>query len=301
MGELLRRSACASSPTTAPAWPDAGVMRRALEYARVAAGRGHRAARRGRRPRRPVGTCTRASGRAASASPVVPAEAEDVIVARDLELRAAHRRAGALPAPVDRRRRSTSCGRPRRAGLPVTAEAAPHHFTLTDAVLRGLRPGVQGEPAAAHRRRRRRRPGRPRRRHHRRHRHRPRAAHAGGEGAPVRGGAAGDARARDRARAHDHRAGRAGHPRPARRRSRCSRGGRPRIAGLDATTGGPIAAGRPGQPLRDRPRGTRGWSTPTAWRAGPATRRSPAASSPAGSATPSSRGEPVVIDGEAQR
>ena len=41
-------------------------------------------------------------------------------------------------------------------GLAVTAEAAPHHFSLTDEPLRRVRPGVQGEPAAADEGRRRR-------------------------------------------------------------------------------------------------------------------------------------------------
>ena len=90
------------------------------------------------------------------------------------------------PGPPHRRRSTSSTCRPparvdlvraaKAAGLPVTAEATPHHLTLTDAELRRLRPGLQGQPAAAHRRRRRRREGGARRRHHRRHRHRPRPA-----------------------------------------------------------------------------------------------------------------------------
>ena len=83
-----------------------------------------------------------------------------------------------LPAPVDGRHRSRWCGRPRPAGLPVTAEATPAPLHADRRVLRRLRPGVQGEPAAAHRRRRGRRQGRAGRRRHRRHRHRPRPARA---------------------------------------------------------------------------------------------------------------------------
>ena len=45
--------------------------------------------------------------------------------------------------------RSSWCGRPRPRGLPVTAEATPHHLTLTARRGGRLRPGVQGEPAAA--------------------------------------------------------------------------------------------------------------------------------------------------------
>ena len=100
-----------------------------------------------------------------------------------------------------RRARSSSCAPRRRAGSrsrPRPRRTTSRSPTPCCAVVR---PAVQGEPAAAHRRRRRRDQGRPRRRHHRRHRHRPRAASDGGQGAAVRGGAAGDARPRDRARA----------------------------------------------------------------------------------------------------
>ena len=40
-------------------------------------------------------------------------------------------------------------------GIDVTAEVTPHHLLLTDELVRALRPGLQGEPAAAHRGRRR--------------------------------------------------------------------------------------------------------------------------------------------------
>ena len=57
-----------------------------------------------------------------------------------------------------RRCTSCTCRRParcavstrrRRDGLPVTAEVTPHHLALTDAAVAGLRPALQGEPAAA--------------------------------------------------------------------------------------------------------------------------------------------------------
>ena len=131
------------------------------------------------------------------------------------------------------------------------------------------------------------------RRHDRRDRHRPRAARARDQGRAVRGGAARDARRRDRARGRAHDARRAGrarrspqalgravvaagaHRRPRRRRAR--RPGRARP---------------PREPLRDRPRARRGSSTPTAAREPVArTRRATAGSSPARSATPSSRGD----------
>ena len=45
------------------------------------------------------------------------------------------------------------CARPRSAGLSVTAEVTPHHFTLTDEAVGELRHQRQDEAAAAHGRR----------------------------------------------------------------------------------------------------------------------------------------------------
>ena len=66
--------------------------------------------------------------------PGQPAEAEEVMVSRDIAL---CRRTG---APVHFLHMSTAGSvelirRAKAEGLPVTAEAAPHHFTLTDAAL----------------------------------------------------------------------------------------------------------------------------------------------------------------------
>jgi dihydroorotase len=66
--------------------------------------------------------------------PGQPAEAEEVMVARDIAL---CRRTG---SPVHFLHMSTAGSvdlirRAKAEGLPVTAEAAPHHFTLTDACL----------------------------------------------------------------------------------------------------------------------------------------------------------------------
>ena len=68
--------------------------------------------------------------------PGQPAEAEEVMVARDIAL---CRRTG---APVHFLHMSTAGSvelirRAKAEGLPVSAEAAPHHFTLTDAALAG--------------------------------------------------------------------------------------------------------------------------------------------------------------------
>ena len=160
-------------------------------------------------------------------------------------------------------------------GLPVTAEATPHHFTLTDAECASLRPGVQGQPAAAHRRRRR-RGARPASADgtidaiatdHAPHAPEPKEL-------PVRPGAAGDARPRDGAGPRPHRA------RPARwpRCSPCCRGGRRPSPASATTHGGPIAAGRPANLCVIDPTAT--WMVdPPTLASQPATRPTPAASS----------------------
>ena len=152
---------------------------------------------RGRAAWPPAAPCTRGAGRAASACPGMPAAAEEVMVARDIALCPADRRAGPLPAPLDRR-----LGGPGRAGpRPRAWRSRPRRrrttCILTDAARGRVRPGLQGQPAAAHRRRTWPPSGRPVRRHHRRHRHRPRPARARGQGPAVRPGPPGHARAAD--------------------------------------------------------------------------------------------------------
>ena len=139
---------------------DAGVMRRALEYARCAAGRGDRAARRGRRRSSPAGTCTKGSGRAGSASPAGPRDAEAAIVARDLalaELTGArvHFLHLSTAGAVDAGARGQA---PRAAGH----RARPRRTTSRSPTRRAPRfdPVFKVQPAAALRRRRRRAHGR---------------------------------------------------------------------------------------------------------------------------------------------
>ena len=77
--------------------------------------------------------------------PGMPAEAEEVMVARDIALTRATR------APIHFLHLSTagSVDLVRRAksdGLAVTAEAAPHHFTLTDACTAGYDPVFRVNP-----------------------------------------------------------------------------------------------------------------------------------------------------------
>jgi dihydroorotase len=74
-----------------------------------------------------------------------PPEAEAARIARDLEvLRYALRRSKATPhlhvQHLSTRRGVELIREARRAGLPVTAEATPHHLTLTEEALKGLDP-----------------------------------------------------------------------------------------------------------------------------------------------------------------
>ena len=180
-----RRQRRAGRPAHAPGH---GVRRRPRRHAWPSTARSTRWPR--------AATCTRGSGRPGSASPASRPRPRS-------SWSSATSPWPGSPAPASTSStcrppaRSSWCAPAKAGGLPVTAEATPHHFTLTHAEVADLRPGVQGQPAAAHRRRRGRHQGRAGRRHHRRHRHRPRAAHPGGQGAPVRPGAAGHAGPRD--------------------------------------------------------------------------------------------------------
>lgn len=74
-----------------------------------------------------------------------PPEAEAARIARDLEvLRYALRRSKATPRfhvqHLSTRRGVELIREARRAGLPVTAEATPHHLTLTEKALKGFDP-----------------------------------------------------------------------------------------------------------------------------------------------------------------
>ncbi len=108
-----------------------GERRRHAARARVrrrAPGRRRRPARRGPDARRRRATCTKARGRAASASPGRPAAAEAVDRRPRRHARRAHRHARALPPPVDRGRRRPGA---RREGTGAAGHgrgrAAPLH------------------------------------------------------------------------------------------------------------------------------------------------------------------------------
>ena len=179
--------------------------------------------------------------------PGMPAAAEEVMVARDIAL---SRLTG---APVHFLHLSTAASidlvrRAKADGLAVTAEAAPHHFTLTDAETAGYDPVFKVNPPLRPQLRRRRSPGRTGRRRHRRHRHRSRPPHTRDQGPALRPGASGHARPGDGAGPGLDRARAAAVP-----------GARPpqlAAGGHRRPDRGPRRAGRPrggGQPVRDRP------------------------------------------------
>ena len=236
---------------------DNRLMRRAMEYA-VGLPRAvvARPALRGRRAlRRRAHARGRVVGRLGI--PGQPAEAEELMVARDLAL------ARLTGAPVHFQHLSTagSVELVRAAPRPTGCRSPPRRPPTTS---RSPTPSARATTRCSRSTRRcaptptSPRSGRSGRRHHRRHRHRPRAPHPGGQGAALRPGAARDARARDRAGARAHRARpahRAG-PRPALLAAGPHR--RPRRPPRRADR-----RGRRRQPLRDRPRPPPGPSTPT--------------------------------------
>ena len=192
------------------------------------------------------------------------------MVARDLELVRADRRA--LPRRA-RHQRATRCALVREAkrrGLPVTCEVTPHHLTLTDEACASYDTAHQVHPAAAHGGRRRGAARGARRRHHRRDRHRPRAALAGREGRRVRAGGVRHDRARDRAAADARARARRGCSTPARAGDAHERRRRRRCFGLP---GGTLADGGAGRRHGDRPRAA--WTVRRAARCGRSSKNTP--------------------------
>ena len=290
-------SACGSSPTTAPASPTPGscATRSSTRWpsrARSSPNTPRTSALAGN------GSMHEGAWSSRLGIPGRPAAAEDVIVARDLilaELTGARLHflhvstAGAVELVRAAKAR----------GLAVTAEAAPHHFTLTDeccagfdpvfkvhpplrtdadveAIKRGLADGTIDAIATDH------------------------APHpVGAEGAAVRGGARRDARARDRARARAHGAGRTGRA-VARRRAGAALVASRRHRRLV----GPRAAG-------SRPDAVANLCVidpAVSWEVDPLRLASKSRNTPFAGRKLTGRvrhtllrGEPVVVDGEAQR
>ena len=149
------------------------LMRRALEYVKAFDGV---IAQHAEEPRLTQGAQMNegeVSGRLGL--PGWPAVAEEAIIARDCLL-AAHVGSALHVCHVSTAGSVEIIRWAKAKGWRVTAEVTPHHLLLTDDLAQGLRPGVQGQPAAAHRGRRRRGPAGPGRRDDRLRGHRPRAA-----------------------------------------------------------------------------------------------------------------------------
>ena len=162
------------------------VMRRALEYARdlgIVLAQHCEVSRLTEGAVMHEGSCCTSMG-----VPGWPSVAEELMLHRDIEL------VRLTGAPMHFLHLSTAGSvelvrRAKNDGLPVTAEVAPHHLSLTEELLTGRHRGPEG---------------RCRRRHDRRGRHRSRAPSPAHEGTPARPGAAGDARARDCSRGPRH-------------------------------------------------------------------------------------------------
>ena len=128
---------------------DPSVMRKALQYCEDVR-HGPHAALRGALASA-AARCTRASSPPRSGLAGIPAEAEQLMIARDLLLNRTigcryHVQHISTAWSVELIRRA------KRDGQTVTAEVSPHHLLLTDEMLPGVRHELQDEPAAAHRR-----------------------------------------------------------------------------------------------------------------------------------------------------
>jgi dihydroorotase len=142
IGRLVEAGAVAFSDDGAPV-ADAGLMRRALEYCRMFD--------------KPIlnhaevpelaenGVMHEGLVSLALGLPGIPAVAEEVMVLRDIAL--AEATGGRLHVMHVSTAKSVEAVRQaKRCGVRVTAEAAPHHFSLTDEALRGFDPNFKMNP-----------------------------------------------------------------------------------------------------------------------------------------------------------
>jgi dihydroorotase len=142
IGDLVGTGCVAVSDDGRPVM-NAGLMRRALEYARnfgvpvIAHEEELTLVGRGVMNEGPVSTRLGLMG--------VPAEAETVMVARDILL-AELTGARLHIAHASSARTVELVREAKRRGVPVTAEAAPHHFSLTDSAVSGYDPDTKMNP-----------------------------------------------------------------------------------------------------------------------------------------------------------
>jgi dihydroorotase len=142
IGEMVQAGAVAVTDDGRPV-ADAGLMRLALEYARsfgipVASHCEEPALSRG-------GSMNEGVVSTRLGITGIPNAAEDVMIARDLLL--AELTSGRLHIQHVSTRRGVAMIREAKArGVPVTAEATPHHFTLTDDAVDGYRTEAKVNP-----------------------------------------------------------------------------------------------------------------------------------------------------------
>ena len=165
----------------------------------------------------------------------IPSISESTMIARDAAI-AGYEEGRIHIQHLSARESVEAVAEAKARGVRITAEASPHHLTLThDAILERLDTRLKMNPPLRTEADRQALIDGPARRHDRLHRHRPRAARARGEGGAVRAGADGHDRAGDGVRRGLHRAGRArraaagarrrASSAPARRWSACRRRG----------------------------------------------------------------------------
>ena len=136
MAELADAGAAGLSDDGLPI-RSARVMRRALQYQRLAGLPDRRCTRRIPSSRQ-AARCTRATVSAALGIGGIPSISESTMIARDCALAALRGGADPRPAPLGRRVGGGDRARPRRPASRITCEATPHHLTLTDEEVRSL-------------------------------------------------------------------------------------------------------------------------------------------------------------------
>ena len=142
MRELRRAGAVAFSDDGVPIW-HAGLMRKALEYA---ASFGFLIIQHAEEPQLTAGGCINEGWVSTQLGVTgMPAEGEDCMVARDIML--SHLTGGRYHvAHISSAHAVELVRRARAEGLAVSAEAAPHHFDLTEEALLEYNPDAKMNP-----------------------------------------------------------------------------------------------------------------------------------------------------------
>ena len=143
MAELASAGAVGFSDDGAPV-ASAGLMRRALEYSSMY---GRPVIQHAEDPSLHPGGCMNEGLQSTLLGlPGIPSSSEETIVARDIILLRGVPRARYHVAHVSTAGTVALVRDARRSGLRVSAEAAPHHFTLTDEAVRGYDTNTKMNP-----------------------------------------------------------------------------------------------------------------------------------------------------------